>query len=69
MSDAQFDGRLLEIERLKILTDIRECLRTYDALGLWRDAEDVLRRDVVRPFLKKVCALHFFLILSLLNTL
>jgi len=69
MSDTHSDGRLLEIERLKILTDIRECLRTYDVLGLWRDAEDVLRRDVVRPFLKKVCALNFFLILSFLNTL
>jgi len=69
MSDTQFDGRLLETERLKFLTDLRECLRVYDVLGLWRDAEDVLRRDVVRPFLKKVCALHLFLILSLLNIL
>jgi len=69
MLDTHSDGRLLEIERLKLLTDLRECLRTYDVLGLWRDAEDVLRRDVVRPFLKKVCAPHFFLILSFLNIL
>lgn len=34
-----------------------ECLRTYDILGLWPDAEDVLRREVVRDFVKKVCRL------------
>ncbi|ESK97090.1 conserved oligomeric golgi complex subunit 2-like [Moniliophthora roreri MCA 2997] len=33
--------------------DLTECLKTYDMLGLWRDAEDVLRRDVLRPFIKK----------------
>ncbi|EMD37937.1 hypothetical protein CERSUDRAFT_50066 [Gelatoporia subvermispora B] len=33
--------------------DITECLKTYDTLGSWRDAEDVLRREVVRSFVKK----------------
>jgi hypothetical protein len=36
------------------MADLTECLRTYDALQLWRDAEDVLRRDVLREFVKKV---------------
>jgi hypothetical protein len=29
-----------------------ECLRTYDAFRLWRGVEDVLRRDVLRDFVK-----------------
>ncbi|KII92438.1 hypothetical protein PLICRDRAFT_172529 [Plicaturopsis crispa FD-325 SS-3] len=33
--------------------DLAECLRTYEMLGLWREAEDVLRREIVRPFVKK----------------
>ncbi|KAJ3575095.1 hypothetical protein NP233_g1321 [Leucocoprinus birnbaumii] len=53
MRDNKADGRLSEIERSKFLVDLKECLRTYDILGLWRDAEDVLRREVVRPFLRK----------------
>lgn len=36
------------------MADVSECLRTYDSLGLWRDAEEVLRRDVVHDFVKKV---------------
>ncbi|KAK7472820.1 hypothetical protein VKT23_000927 [Stygiomarasmius scandens] len=47
------DTKVLEVERSKLLTDLTECLRTYDTLGLWRDAEDVLRRDVLRGFIKK----------------
>jgi hypothetical protein len=53
--DSRPGNRLPELERTKLLHDLRECLRTYDMLGLWRDAEDVLRREVVRPFLRKVC--------------
>ena len=45
---------MTEIEKSKLYADITECLRTYDVLGLWRDAEDVLRREVVREFVKKV---------------
>ncbi|KAK7685131.1 hypothetical protein QCA50_011494 [Cerrena zonata] len=42
-----------EAEKVKLMTDVSECLRTYDSLGLWRDAEEVLRRDVVHDFVKK----------------
>ncbi|KAL0574960.1 hypothetical protein V5O48_007005 [Marasmius crinis-equi] len=42
-----------EGEKTKLMGDLTECLKTYDVLGLWRDAEDVLRREVVRPFIKK----------------
>ena len=37
-------------------------MKTYDMLGLWRDAEDVLRRDVVRSFIKKVGVLLCYLL-------
>ncbi|THH26420.1 hypothetical protein EUX98_g7769 [Antrodiella citrinella] len=47
------DTKLSESDRAKWLSDVTECLRTYDALGQWRDAEEVLRRDVVREFVKK----------------
>ncbi|KAI0029977.1 COG complex component [Vararia minispora EC-137] len=41
-------------DRSKLFVDVSECLKTYDMMGLWRDAEDVLRRDLVREFVKKV---------------
>ncbi|KAH9022127.1 hypothetical protein EDB85DRAFT_383367 [Lactarius pseudohatsudake] len=47
-------GKLPEDDKTKRMADLTECLRTYDALQLWRDAEDVLRRDVLREFVKKV---------------
>jgi len=43
-----------ELERTKNLTDLTDCLQTYDNLGLWRDAEDILRKEVMRIFVKKV---------------
>ncbi|KAH9986002.1 COG complex component [Russula compacta] len=46
-------GKLAEADRAKRMADLTECLRTYDALQLWRDAEDVLRRDILREFVKK----------------
>ena len=45
-----------ELDKTKSLADVTECLRTYDMLGLWQDAEEVLRTEVVRPFIKKVCS-------------
>ncbi|KAK0226128.1 oligomeric golgi complex component, COG2-domain-containing protein [Armillaria fumosa] len=45
--------KLLEVEKAKLLADLTECLRTYDMLGLWGDAEDVIRRDIVRRFVRK----------------
>ncbi|KAH8119152.1 COG complex component [Phellopilus nigrolimitatus] len=42
-----------ENDRSKLLSDLVDCLRVYDLLGLWRDAEDVIRREVVREFVKK----------------
>lgn len=51
-----------ELDKAKSIGDVTECLRTYDMLGLWQDAEDVLRADVVRSFVKKVyipfCCIH-----------
>ena len=48
------EGKANEIEKSKLITDMTECLRTYDALELWRDAEEVIRKEVVRKFIKKV---------------
>ncbi|KAJ6499941.1 COG complex component [Mycena vitilis] len=53
LTDGKADGKISEVEKAKSTADLTECLRTYDAMGLWRDAEDVLRRDVVRRFVKK----------------
>ncbi|KAJ7096272.1 oligomeric golgi complex component, COG2-domain-containing protein [Mycena epipterygia] len=53
LTDSKADGKVSEVEKAKSIADLTECLRTYDAMGLWRDAEDVLRRDVVRRFVKK----------------
>ncbi|KAF8210325.1 COG complex component [Mycena galopus ATCC 62051] len=53
LTEGRADGRISEVEKAKSIADLTECLRTYDAMGLWRDAEDVLRRDVVRRFVKK----------------
>ena len=43
-----------DLERTKYLTELTDCLRAYDMLALWRDAEDIIRREVVRGFVKKV---------------
>lgn len=51
------DGKAAELDRTKFMADVTECLKTYDVLGLWREAEEVLRREVVDNFVKKV---HFF---------
>ncbi|OSC97865.1 hypothetical protein PYCCODRAFT_1471508 [Trametes coccinea BRFM310] len=46
-------SKVSEIEKSKLYADVTECLRTYDVLGLWRDTEDVIRREVMRDFVKK----------------
>jgi conserved oligomeric Golgi complex subunit 2 len=61
-------GKLAETDKAKRMADLTECLRTYDALQLWRDAEDVLRRDVLREFVKKVLS-YMFLPHVMLNRL
>ncbi|KAI0675422.1 COG complex component [Trametes maxima] len=45
--------KVSDIEKSKLYADVTECLRTYDVLGLWRDAEDNIRREVLREFIKK----------------
>jgi hypothetical protein len=52
--DDGIPGKISESDKAKLTSDMFDCLRTYDALELWRDAEDVLRREVVREFVKKV---------------
>ena len=43
-----------DTEKTKSIADVYECLRTYDVLGLWREAEEIVRRSVVDSFVKKV---------------
>jgi len=47
-----------ESDKARWRSDLRECLRTYDALGGWRDAEEVIRREIVKGFVKKVSLLR-----------
>lgn len=41
-------------ERVRLTSELVECFKIYDALRMWREAEEVVRRDLVRPFMKKV---------------
>lgn len=56
-SDRTISGKTKrpEMELARLMSDLVDCLRAYDMLGLWRDAEDVIRREIVRAFVKKVC--------------
>lgn len=54
-----------EAERTKLVSDLTDCLRAYDMLGLWLDAEDVIRRELVREFAKKVSSVMSFFATSL----
>ncbi|KAJ3724542.1 oligomeric golgi complex component, COG2-domain-containing protein [Lentinula raphanica] len=47
------DAKPSELEKNKILPDLTECIKTYDVLSLWRDAEEILRSVVMRPFIRK----------------
>ncbi|KAF8893790.1 oligomeric golgi complex component, COG2-domain-containing protein [Infundibulicybe gibba] len=53
LTGGKADARATEMEKAKWMVDLKECLSTYDALGLWRDAEEIIRREVVRGFIKK----------------
>ncbi|TFK75389.1 COG complex component [Pluteus cervinus] len=53
LSDRKKESPASDVEKTRWIADITECLRSYDALHLWRDAEDVIRREVVRGFVKK----------------
>jgi hypothetical protein len=43
-----------DTDKTKSTADVLECLRTYDVLGLWREAEEIIRKTVVDSFVKKV---------------
>ena len=43
-----------DTDKSKSMADVLECLRTYDVLGLWREAEEIIRRNVVDSFVKNV---------------
>ncbi|KAG8951414.1 hypothetical protein FRC04_006185 [Tulasnella sp. 424] len=39
-------------DKARWTSDLTECLKTYDLLRNWRDAEEAVRRDLVQPFVK-----------------
>ena len=41
--------------RSRNTAELSECLKIYDMLGKWDSAEEVIRQDLVQPFVKKVC--------------
>lgn len=47
------DGKTLELERAKAIAELTECLRVYDNLSLWRTAEEIVRKNIVQPFVRK----------------
>ncbi|KAI6131677.1 oligomeric golgi complex component, COG2-domain-containing protein [Pisolithus croceorrhizus] len=47
------NGKIQGIERSKAVSELTECLRVYDNLGLWRAAEEIIRRAVIQPFIRK----------------
>ncbi|KAH6914040.1 oligomeric golgi complex component, COG2-domain-containing protein [Coprinopsis sp. MPI-PUGE-AT-0042] len=53
VAEGKSDVKHSELDRTKSIADLTECLRTYDLLGLWRDAEDIIRRQVIRKFVRK----------------
>ncbi|KAF8492925.1 oligomeric golgi complex component, COG2-domain-containing protein [Gautieria morchelliformis] len=42
-----------EHDKARWRSDLKECLRTYDILGGWREAEAVVRREIVKSFIKQ----------------
>ena len=45
----------IDQDKNRLMSDLIDCLKAYDLLGLWRDAEDAISSEVVRGFVKKVC--------------
>ncbi|KAF9033306.1 COG complex component [Hymenopellis radicata] len=52
LTEGKGDRKTLDAKD-KLPIDLTECMHTYDMLGLWRDAEDIIRRDIIRRFVKK----------------
>ena len=50
-----------DMDKAKSMVDLLECLRTYDVLGLWGEAEEVIRKNVIDSFVKKVLGRFFAL--------
>ncbi|KAH0827904.1 oligomeric golgi complex component, COG2-domain-containing protein [Lanmaoa asiatica] len=46
-------GKTSELEKAKLVADLTECLCVYDTLCLWRTAEDIIKRTVVLPYIRK----------------
>ncbi|KAL4073878.1 oligomeric golgi complex component, COG2-domain-containing protein [Scleroderma citrinum] len=47
------DGKIQDLEKAKAASELTECLRVYDNLCLWRTAEEIIKKNVVQPFIRK----------------
>ncbi|KAI9569693.1 oligomeric golgi complex component, COG2-domain-containing protein [Boletus coccyginus] len=47
------EGKTSELEMARLLADLTECLCVYDTLCLWRTAEDIIKKTVVLPYIRK----------------
>jgi len=60
------NSKVTPMERARLTSDLNDCFKTYDLLGAWRQAEEVIRKTIVKPFVRQVRK-PFRLIYSLAN--
>ncbi|CAE6448860.1 unnamed protein product [Rhizoctonia solani] len=53
LTDSSTMPSAVSSERARLTSELVECFKIYDALKMWREAEDVVRRELIRPFIKK----------------
>ncbi|KZV90605.1 hypothetical protein EXIGLDRAFT_720206 [Exidia glandulosa HHB12029] len=41
------------MEKARLSSDLNDCFKTYDLLKAWREAEEVVRRTIVKPFVRQ----------------
>ncbi|KIM30529.1 hypothetical protein M408DRAFT_22024 [Serendipita vermifera MAFF 305830] len=41
-------------ERARLISDVSECFKSYDVLGIREEAEEILRAKIMRPFVNRV---------------
>lgn len=41
------------VEKARLSSDLNDCFKTYDLLSAWREAEEVVRKTIVKPFVRQ----------------
>ncbi|KAH7102816.1 COG complex component [Auriculariales sp. MPI-PUGE-AT-0066] len=47
------NNKVSPMEKARLTADLTDCFKTYDLLGAWRQAEEVIRRTIVKPFVRQ----------------